>query len=71
MRAGNPFTHESVGSYGRLVRTTPGRSRLPSAISGFLLIVIASATGATVAFSRGGGIVVGVLALDCGKKLSW
>jgi hypothetical protein len=55
---------------------------LSSAISGFLLIVIPFATGATVMFSRGGGILVGVivlmvgyrfrrLALDCGKKLSW
>jgi hypothetical protein len=46
------------------------------------LIVISFATGATVAFSRGSGILVGVivfvvgyrfrrLALDCGKKLSW
>jgi hypothetical protein len=46
------------------------------------LIVISFATGATVAFSRGGGILIGVivfmvgyrfrrLALDCGKKLSW
>jgi hypothetical protein len=64
------------------VRTTPGGRRSPSAISGFLLIVISFATGATVAFSRGGGILVGVivftvgyrfrrLALDSGKKLSW
>jgi hypothetical protein len=46
------------------------------------LIIISSATGARVAFTRGGGVQVGVivfmvgdrfrrLALDRGKKLSW
>jgi len=63
------------------VRTTPGRSLKPPAISALFLIIISSATGATVAFSRGGGIPVGLivfmvgygfrrLALDGGKKLS-
>jgi hypothetical protein len=47
-----------------------------------LLIVVSSATAVTVAFSRGGGILVGVIvfmagyrfrrqAVDRGKKLSW
>jgi len=74
--------NESVGPYGQLVRTTPGRSRLPAPISVLLLIVVSSATAVTVAFSRGGGILVGVIvfmagyrfrrqAVDRGKKLSW
>ena len=46
------------------------------------MIIVSSATAVTVAFSRGGGILVGVIvfmagyrfrrqAVDRGKKLSW
>ena len=76
------FTNESVGPYGQLVRTTPGRSRLPASTSVLLLIIVSSATAVTVAFSRGGGILVGVIVFMAGyrfrrqapglrKKLSW
>jgi hypothetical protein len=41
------------------VRTTPGRSRQPPAIS---------AAGATVAFSRGGGILVGAIVFTVGCR---
>ena len=51
------------------MRTTSGRSQLSAVISGLLLIIISSATGATVAFSRGGGILVGVIVFMAGYRV--